>query len=372
MNSQTPGSVELVIHECQLPAGTDVGGLGYESCRNPLFALDHPTECGVLSVTNLFLVPPTQSIAHERSGVVEVLAQFSDGRTANVTGEAIIQSLDPHIAHYLGGGVFSGDTVGSTGVTATWQGRLVVGNLNVFDNTCVASVPWDVVFVTDDAGVYTLSQRLPLYSTRPGQSAFPAMVPALRRWRTGVDYYGAMFSLILSLDLLDSGLFIPGEGWNSVATNPIGIGGLRTGHDRIWTGAAWSDHTIPPIVTAGSSSIGAQLMAAYQIHLTGRPGVRKIVVLFTMGGDTSCTPSLSGAAAALKANGIELVIVTALGPDDVSVISPCDGLLPSYLVLQAAASPCLFFDRLNSPWAQIFRVACGECSSGIGIGLNSL
>jgi hypothetical protein len=364
-----PGTA--IYSECECPApGTINCDDWYTSCRNPLYALDHADDCGLLTVTELALEPESLPIAVGRSGKVKVVALFSDGRTADVTGEASIGTSDASISRHLGDGVMDGLDVGTTGVTATWKGKLATGSVVVFDNACVASQPWDVVVVADDGYILISHERA---------TAWGGYRVARRRAYAGVDYTQMIFNFSLSLDLFDNGLFVLGVGWTT--GTPTGVGGTRTGRDRIWNGAQWSD-SIGPVdyvrINPAAGNIGGALMDAYGIILTGRPDARKIVVLFSTGGETGCSSGIAGAAQAIKNAGIELVVVTPLTVNDTHLRSGCNPLVTAYSVLQAAASsPCLFVDGLmGSPAgipSQLMRVVCEGCSSsGQGIGLLSL
>lgn len=372
MNCQKPtipGTAQYQDCECATGTGVDCGDW-YSSCRNPLWALDHPDECGLLTVTSLDLVPRYQSVAFGRSGAVRVIATFGDGSHADVTGESTIGSSDASISHHLGGGIVTGDKIGTAFLTATWHGTLATGSVSVFDNACAESAPWDVVVIADDASVATMTQR----ATIAGVT-----VSALRRFRTNVDYARSIYAFVLSLDLLDNGLFIPGVGWDAYAANPIGIGGsTRTGRDRIWTGYEWSDHTCPfPNVSLAFGSMGNRIMKAFEIFQSGRPEAKKLLVLFSTGGDTGCNPSYRGAAAAVALNGIDIAVITPLSPSD-TVVSPCEAPYSAYSALQDCASrPCLFFgagngglDAGSGITGKLLRLACEDCigSSGPGVG----
>ena len=373
MNCSSTPSVpgQVVIDQCVETSTGQCGDDWYSSCRNPLYALDHPTECGLLTVASIALDPGLVSIAEERSGAVRVIATFSDGRTADVTGESSIATSDTSVSRSLGGGILTGEAVGQAVLTASWRSKLAQGQVVVFDNVCVQSQPWDVVVVADEGMVYGSINRA---------SVTGGVVRAFKRLPSNArfGYSAALLSLQLSMDLLDPGDYVAGEGWDG-STTPMGLGGARAGNDRIWAGR-WSQYveSTPNVVAGAEGDTGAQLMKAFEIHQGGRVDARKIVVLLSTGGETICNPGISAACAALRNADIEVVVITPLRSTD-PVYNACASdqstLVTAHSVLaDSASSDCLFFDAAKGDvYGQVMRIVCGGCSgSGEGIGLNAL
>lgn len=362
-----PGKV--VVDQCS-DAASHCGDDWYSSCRNPLYALDNPGECGLITVSSIALDPALVSIAEERSGTVRVIATFSDGRTADVTGESSVATSDATVSRSLGGGILTGESVGQAVLTASWRSKLAQGQVVVFDNVCVQSQPWDVVVVADEGMVFGSIFRASL--TGPVRAL--KRLPSTARF----GYSARILALQLSMDLLDPGDFVGGEGWDG-STTPMGLGGLRAGRDRIWAGR-WSQYvtTDPNVVAGDEGDTGAKLARAFEIHQGGRVDARKIVVLLSTGGETECTPGIAAACAALTNAGIEVVVITPLRSTDPvynACASTASTLVTAHSVLAAAASSdCLFFDSAKGDvYGQVLRIVCGGCSgSGEGIGLNAL
>jgi hypothetical protein len=377
--------VEFTGYSCNdASAGSGAGGScsdWYTSCRNPLYALDHPDECGSgLAVSELVITPPAMTIPAGRGGYLQAIALFNDGRAADVTGETAFASADTGVLVSLGNGLIEGVAAGATAVTGIWNGKTAVAEVTVSDVGCIADVPWDVVVVADDGVVWV---EAPVFVVRNEASQ---KARALRRIQSNARqfYPAAILQLMLSMDLLDSGGVTSAdgyvaEGWTSTAPLPTGIGGTRAGSDRIWTGSQWSNQvdTATCFIDAQGDT-GKALMDAAQILVSsGRPGARKLVVLFSTGGEKSCSPSIRSAAATLVGNGFDLAVVTPLSASDTAVVSKCD-LMPAHAMLQEIPSaPCYFFDGA-SPKGGVFSAmlatVCGGCSgsSGQGFGLDEI
>lgn len=374
-----PGSVEYADHSDTTPVQSCVSDW-FTSCRNPLWALDHQDQCGAVTVAKLDLIPPSLQVAKGKTGYVRLIATFEDGRMADVTGEGIF-AIDGTAAQSNGAGLIAGLDVGTAPITGTWRGLLATGTVTVFDNACAESRPWDVVICADDGAIYqssvvqigglvggvVLTRRALRRSVSPRADMYPHWAMALQA----------------AMDLYDSNDYDPRAGWTIQGGLRPSIG-QRTGTDRICFSqdivdgaAAWSDKIKP--FTADTRPIGQQLMSAYALHSLGRTNVRKVVVVYTTGGESLCNPSLSAAAASLKGAGIHVAIVTPLNSED-QVFSFCNQPQTAYSVLQAASSTCLFFDQTTgngagNVMAQTLRIACEGCGvgySGGGIGIGNI
>lgn len=371
MNCSTTPSVpgHVIVDQCSSDVGSKCGDDWFSSCRNPLYALDNPGECGLLTVSSISIDPGLVSIAEERSGAIRVIATFSDGRTADVTGESDIATSDITVSRSLGGGILTGEKVGQAVLTASWKSKLAQGQVRVFDNVCVQSQPWDVVVVADEGMVFSSIYR----ASKNGPVRADKRMPSNARF----GYSARIMALQLSMDLLDPGDFVAGEGWDG-STIPMGLGGSRVGRDRIWAGR-WTQYVAyDPNVAGDEGDTGAKLMRAFEIHQGGRVDARKLVVLLSTGGETACNPGIAAACAALRNADIEVVVITPLRSTD-PVYNACAStqstLVTAHSVLSdAASSPCLFFDAAKGDvYGQVLRIVCGGCSnSGVGIGLNAL
>jgi len=378
--------VEFTGYTCG--TGTTGGGGGgacsdwYSSCRNPLYALDHPDECdsGSLAVSELSLTPATMTIPAGRGGYVQAIAHFNDGRSADVTGETAFTSADTGVVIALGKGLLDGVAPGTTTITGIWNGKLAVATVTVEAAACIAAVPWDVVVVADDGSVWV---EAPVFTIRNEASV---RARALRRFQSNARdvYPAAILQLMLSMDLLDAGTVAAADGyvaggWNQVSL-PEGIGGSREGNDRIWTGSEWSSYVDmrPCFLNAGGDT-GKALMDAAQILLgSGRPGARKLVVLYSAGAESSCSPSIRSAANVVVGNAIDLAVVTPLRSTNAEVVSPCD-LIPTHVVLsEIPSATCFFFDggamSSSGVFGAILATVCGGCSgsSGGGVGIDEI
>lgn len=361
----------------QCAGGAAGGDEWFNSCRNPLYAFEHQDTCGTLVISSLAATPAEQTLSLGRSGYVQAIVTFDDGRSADVTGEASFASSDSGIVVSLGGGLFEGVAAGTAIVTAIWGGKTAMATLNVTAAGCVDDQPWDVVVVADDGDVWIDGGRY-----IPGIGGSTRVRAFRRAASTAATAYPAdILQLMLSMDLLDSGEITAADGfalggWNPIAY-PSGIGGTRTGSDRIWTGTEWTNQvTMAPCFINAQGDTGRKLADAAQILIgSGRPGARKLVVLYSTGGETTCNPGLTAAGNVLHANGILLAVVTPLTESDSNVVSPCEQI-PAYAVLGALPStPCLFFgggDSGAGVFASMLSTVCGGCSSGDGIGVDQL
>lgn len=366
-----PGTDTYTDHGSSTPS---TGGCGnwYSSCRNPLYALDHQSECGAVQVAYLDLVPSTVELAKGRSAYVRLIATFADGRVADVTGEGTFGVEDQTVATSSGAGMIQGVDVGSANLTGTWRGLLATGSVSVFDNQCVESRPWDVVIVADDAAEWVSGTVSVVHGSAVVRGR------ALRRLQTPYanQYSQAMLALQLSMDLLDSTAFDPRAGWSVAGGLRPGIG-PRTGLDRIAFpgGPGWTN-TIQAF-PGGRPDVGRAIMEAYALHGIGRSDARKVIVIFSTGGESLCSPGMLAAANAVKGAGIHVAVVTPLGSGDL-VYSFCNQPQTAWAVLQQASSTCLFFDQTTgniqaNVMANTLRIACEGCgSSGSGIGLGNL
>lgn len=344
----------------------------YNSCRNPLYALDHQSECGTVEVVQLDLAPPDVEIQAGRTSYARLLATFADGRIADVTGQGTFVVENSAVAVSAGAGIIRGVATGACAITGTWRGLLATGTVTVVSNECVESLPWDVVVVADDGAEWVSG----FVSVVRGVNTVRGR--ALRQLSSSAarQYPQAILSLQLSMDLYDDPAFDPFGGWSASGLSTRPSIGTRTGTDRIaFAGiAGWSDKIMP--FSGGTSDPGKAIMQAYGMHQSGRTGVRKLIVVFSTGGENRCNPSILEACTACKNAGIHVAVVTPLGVDD-PVYSWCHYPQTAWSVLQQSASQCMFFDSINgnihATTGSILRIGCEGCgSSGSGIGIGNI
>lgn len=368
----TPGDAILTDHgNAQIPTAGSCGDW-YSSCQNPLYAIDHQDTCGQLEIVQLDIMPPFVEVAKGRASAVRLVATFSDGRVADVTGQGVFTSEAPAVATADGGGLVRGVDVGTAALTGTWRGLLATATISVFDNVCVASQPWDVVVVADNGSEWVSG----IVSVARGVNVIRGR--ALRQLRSSAanQYPQAILALQLSMDLRDNQAFNALSGWEQSGNPTRPSIGTRTGTDRIaFAGVAgWYDSIMP--FPGGSDDPGKAIMQAYAMHQTGRTSVRKAIVVFSTGGESRCSPSVLSACTAAKNAGIHVAVVTPLNESDL-VYSWCHQPRTAWDVLQSSASPCMFFDsvtgNVHATAGTILRIACEGCgSSGSGIGIGNI
>jgi len=378
-----PGSSELSSVTCATTDGSGGGttggvttGGGFcpdAACDNPLYRYDHQTECGSLTLVSLRLEPASIAVPKGRVGVVRVIAQFSTGQEADVTLESVVNTADTDTAAYQGDGVVYGADQGITTIRGVWQGRTADGTVSVTDSACQSAVPWDVVFVLDQAvGNYFFR------STRfnPGTGAyFTRYTPAVSPYIDLYDWF--TLSMQMGMDLTSS--------WNPNATGNDRVAIVVTGDGTPATlpgsgGTPWSSsvRTTSAIGILGASRLGAAVDRARTIMDGARPEARKLIVVLTHAGETDCTPTALAECAAAKADGLEVAIVTPVAASHVEFFSSCSYPLTVFEYLQSCASPCLFMSGNSKWWAagstltNLLQTACGCSYSGVAIGLGGL
>ena len=307
-----PGCVTLTEYTCPATA-TQEDPACDRNCGNPFYALDHLDDCDAPSVSSLRIEPSTVRSAVGRRGVYRVVAVFSNGQEGDVTSEATTTIADSAKSTLLAKGIVSGVAAGSTTLTAAWQGRTATASVSVFTSQCAEDVQWDVVFVLDQAtSSYWLSSR----PSAPGCGVY---------WRRTVgqsDYmaeYGtAALALMLGMSLKNV--------WQTDAGNDR-IAIVATGNGAPILKSTWSD-TIPsvtPLCQATTDSrLGEALRIAKTMFTSARSSVNKLVVLFTAGSESVCSPSAMTAATELKDAGAYVAVVTPLHAGmPWTVFSPC-------------------------------------------------
>jgi len=378
-----PGSAELSSITCATDSSSGGGTTGSvtpgggfcpdAACDNPLYRYDHQTDCGSLTLISLRLEPASVAIPKDRVGVVRVIAKFSTGQEADVTTESTVNTADSDTAEYKGDGVVYGAEQGITTIRGVWKGRSADGTVTVTDSACQSAIPWDVVFVLDQAvGNYFFR------STRatPGFGAyFQRYTPNVAPYIDIYDWF--VLSMQMGMDLTSS--------WNPSATGNDRVAVVLTG-DGVPTvlpgenGSRWSSsvRTVSTIGLNGASRLGAAIDLARSTMASARPEARKLIVVLTHAGETDCNPTALAECTAAKGDGFEVAIVTPVAASHVEFYSACSYPLTVFEWLQSCASPCLFLSGNSTWWAagstltNLLQTACGCSYSGVAIGLGGL
>ena len=366
------GTTILTEYSCEaeVTPGGCTGDATDDPCLNPFYALDNPDTCDAVSVAYLRLEPSALTVTKGRRGTIRVVAVFNDGREGVVTDDSVIETGNDSISKYLDHGVVSGTAEGATWVEAIWRGLAVRGTITVIDNPCVDGTgPWDVVCVFDQAiGTTLLAGRKPAYY-RSGVSGVSLEAQPHFYWRRQVvdpnipDFFNdALKGIQHSLSLLNtSDPSDPGEDQFALVVTGDGAPRVEWNWGNEIREAGFTR-------TLSDARLGAAVERARILFQSARPEARKLCVLMTCGSEWSCNPPLSAAAAALKADGIELAIITPVGPYTQSQ-STCTYPQTTFTYLQNAASPCLLFGgwsyaTLSGVLGSVTSEACGgPCAS---------
>lgn len=336
-----------------------------DPCLNPFYALDNPAICDAIAVSSLRLEPSALTITKGRRGTIRVVATFSNGQEGVVTDEAVIETGDDGISKYLTKGVVSGADAGATWVEAIWNGMAARGTITVIDNPCVADTgPWDVVFILDQAvGSTLLANRQPAFY-RSGVSGVRIEAQPHFYWQRVVtdpnspDFFDeALWAFQHALSLVNA------EDPSDPGLDRLALVVTGDGEPRVEWG--WSN-VVRDEAFGGSLSdarLGAAVERARILFQSARPEARKLCVLLTCGSEWSCNPPLFSAAAALKAEGVELAIVSPVGPYS-QAQSTCTYPQTTFAYLQNAASPCLMFG--NSAYVTLSNVLAGVTAEACG------
>lgn len=365
------GTSILTEYKCEDEVSTGcTGDATDDPCLNPFYALDNPDVCDAISVSSLRIEPSALTITKGRRGTIRIVAVFSNGKEGEVTGDAVIETGDDGISKYVGNGVVTGADEGATWVEGIWNGMAARGTVTVIDNPCVADTgPWDVVFILDQAvGTTLMAGRQPAYY-KSGVSGVRLEGEPHFYWKRVVtdpnspDIFDAsLLSIQHSLSLVNQeDPSDPGVDRFALVVTGDGEPRVEWGWSNVLRDAAFGGHF-------SDARLGAAVERARILFQSGRTGVRKLCVLLTCGSEWSCNPPLFAAAAALKADGIELAIVSPVGPYSQSQ-STCTYPQTTFAYLQNAASPCLMFGNLvyanmSTFMAGITAESCGgPCAS---------
>lgn len=322
-----PGSIVATEGSCAVSGtSTDCYTSQELLCFNPCYALAHEDACGAVTVTALRLEPEDSEVATGRRCVVRVVATFSNGREADVTQEAELDTENDSVAAYLDDGMVRGVAAGSCWIEATWGGRSCRGTVTV---AAGSTAVLDMVLVLDTrvlaelGGVHTRSDAGFDSYYLPTPVAYSEGLAYLARAAQGA------LALTTTLDPDESG----GDRVAIVATGPSGTLAV----------SGWSTSLVDVELTAlQGGRVGKAIEAAETLMDSARSTANKAILVVTSGQESACNPSLSVSAASAINAGSKLAIVSPIAADT-TIEAACSSGTPLFEYLQAATSQtCLF------------------------------
>ena len=355
-----PGSVEITEYACD-PVATE-STCSVDLCRNPLWAIDHPDDCTAPTLTAVRTEPESISIVAGRRGHIRVVAEFSNGTEADVTDDASLVAEDTGVAEVVSEseGVVRGLVAGEAFVDGAYGGYTARTTVSVLDSTDVDSVTWDVVFVLDlSAANHVMASRsLTATASRVVRSfSGSEMVVPGYYWQV-LRPIGDGASIDVFDDLLKQAqlpLSLSNDWDDDPGDDRFALVVTGDGHPYVYQG--WTDTYITaPFATAHADcALGDAMELAQTLIGTARTASRKLVVVFTAGTETSCSPSAKSVATAIKAVvGNKVAVVTpleAVSRTGTTLYSACSYPQTAYANLQESASPgCFYGGRL---WADV-------------------
>lgn len=354
-----PGTVTIAELRCD-PVATD-STCTVDLCRNPLWAIDHPDDCTAPTLTAVRTEPENISIVAGRRGHVRVVAEFSNGAEADVTDAASLIAEDTGVAEVVSeaDGVVRGLAAGEAYVDGAYGGFTARTTVSVLDSTDVDSVSWDVVFILDLAAAnHVLSSRSQVAAASRVTQSFSGSemtVPgyywrALRPIGDGasIDVFDDLLKQAqLPLSLANDWDDDPGDDRFALVV---------TGDGNPYTYQGWTDTymTAPFAFAHADCALGDAMELAEALLGTARPASRKLVVVFTAGSETSCSPSAKSVATTIKAAGNKVSVVTPLesvSRTGTAIYSACSYPQLAYDNLQEMSSPGCFSG--GRAWANV-------------------
>ncbi len=354
-----PGSAILTDYACD-PVATD-STCSVSACRNPLWAIDHPDDCDAPTVTGVRTEPENISIVAGRRGHVRVVAEFSNGTEADVTDIASLVAEDTGVAEVVSqsAGVVRGLVAGEAWVDGAFGGFTARSTVSVLDSADVDSVTWDVVFVLDlSAANHVISSR----SLTADQSRVVRTFSGSEIAVPG--YYWQANRPIgdgASIDVLDDlvkqaqlPLSLTNDWDDDEGADRFALVVTGDGHPYVYQ--SWTDaYTEAPFAYAyADCALGDAMERAQTLLASARTASRKLVVVFSAGTETSCSPPAKTVATAIKTAGHKVAVVTpleAVSRTGTTLYSACSYPQTAYDNLQETASPgCFKGGRL---WADV-------------------
>lgn len=355
-----PGSVDITEYACD-PVVTE-STCSVDLCRNPLWAIDHPDDCTAPTLTAVRTEPESISIVAGRRGHVRVVAEFSNGTEADVTADASLVAEDTGVAEVVSAsdGVVRGLVAGEAFVDGAYGGYTARTTVSVLDSTDVDSVTWDVVFVLDfSAANHVMASRsLTAAQSRVVRSFSGSEMVVPGYYWQALRPIGDGASIDVLDDLLKQAqlpLSLSNDWDDDEGADRFAL--VVTGDGHPYTYSSWSSEylTAPFAYAFPDCALGDAMELAQALIASARTASRKLVVVFTAGGETSCSPSAKSVATAIKAVvGNKVAIVTPLesvSRTGTTLYSACSYPQTSYDNLQEMASPgCFMGGRL---WADV-------------------
>lgn len=325
-----PGSVELTqATSCATSPATGGACLTDQEtlCLDPFYALANPDACTEISVSALRLEPADIETVVGRRACTRVIATFSNGKEADVTDLAEIDTESDDTAEHLGDGVVQGRAAGEVWVEATWNGFAARGTATVNAADCRNTTAFDVVLVLDTNVVAGFE---PVAVTLNGATVVDAYwrpTPAAGTdWEFSERLRSIARAFQVSLSLKNT--------WDTTDTGNDRIAILATGPRGVLEISGWTDTVVDVQVNSLlGGQCGKALVAAQALHAAGRSSATKLVVLVTTGAETSCNPSIAVAAGDLDTAGIKVAIVTPTASNS-TMVSGCNNptLVFAYLL----------------------------------------
>ena len=346
-----PGAVSINEYSTE---SADSSECSVDSCRNPLWAISNPGSCDVVpTLTGVRVEPESISIVAGRRGHIRIVAEFSNGSEADVTESGMLVSGDESTAEVASssGGVVRGVVAGETWVDGVYQGYMARSTVTVLASTDVASVDWDVVFVLDLSveNLQISSKSLPANQSRfLRQYSWSYLLSPGIYWRA-FRAIGDGISIDVFDDLVKQAqlsLSLHNEWDDDAGEDRFAL--VVTGDGNPYTYRTWTDTYADALFPYAYSdcALGDAMERAQTLLASARTASRKLVVVVTAGGETSCSPPAKTVATAIKTAGNKVAVITPLdsvGRTGTTIYSACSYPQTAYANLQEMASPGCFF-----------------------------
>lgn len=345
-----PGTVTVTEYTC---ASTATGSsCSVDPCRNPMWAILHPDDCTEPTLTGVRVEPENISIVAGRRGHIRVVAEFSNGTEADVTPEATLTADDAGAAEVVSSseGVVRGLVAGEAYVDGAYEGYTARSTVTVLASTDVDSVTWDVVFVLDlSAANHVMASRsLTADASRVVRtfSGSEMVVPGFY-WQS-LRPIGDGASIDVFDDLIKQAqlpLSLANDWDDDAGDDRFALVVTGDGHPYVYQG--WTDtYTTAPFAYAfADCALGEAMQLAQTLLASARAGSRKLIVVFTAGTETSCSPTAKSIATLVKAAGHKVAVVTPLesvSRTGTTIYSACSFPQTAYANLQEMASASCF------------------------------
>lgn len=357
--STLPGTVSITEYACD-PVATSAS-CSLDACRNPLWAIDHPDDCEAPTLSSIRLEPENISIVAGRRGHVRVVAEYSNGTEADVTESASLLAETTGVAEVISSadGVVRGLVAGEAWVDGAYGGYTARSTVSVLDSTDVDSVTWDVVFVLDlsVANHLLASRSLTADASRVVRSFSGSEIVVPGYYWRALRPIGDGASIDIFDDLIKQAqlpLSLANDWDDDAGADRFAL--VVTGDGHPYKFQDWSsDYMTAPFAYAYANvALGDAMEVAQTLLASARAASRKLVVVVTAGGETSCSPSAKSVATTIKTAGDKVAVVTPLesvSRTGTTLYSACSYPQTSYSNLQETASPGCF--KSGRTWADM-------------------